>query len=113
MEYTKKHLVDLLTDIVETGSIHYWARYLRVTRNEELDVESAKILDLVELEEGTGEKKKYEITPDTIMKGIEKILSDGFQIRSDIKASIVSDDVDSEAGDCIIQAALFGELIYS
>ena len=59
------------------------------------------------------------VTPDVIQAGIDKVKSGAIELNKDIlKAILVADvindagDIDSDAADCIVQAALFDEIVY-
>ena len=69
-----------------------------------------------------GEETWYTVNVETVKKGIELIMNGAIQIDPTIKEAIsidvASEDplragkIDSTAIDCIIQAGLFGELVY-
>ncbi|MGA2977941.1 MAG: hypothetical protein ABSF77_21795 [Spirochaetia bacterium] len=99
------------------GGINYWASFERYhhSHGEAPDHEGffAKILD-------TEEVKRYEIHRATIQNGLKAILSGKVNLRSDIKSSIALASIETDAGyidadgaDCIVQAGLFGHVIYS
>lgn len=54
---------------------------------------------------------------DVIVAGVERILNGSVGIRADLVAQVMTlttgePDVDSDAADCIVQAGLFGEVVY-
>jgi hypothetical protein len=53
------------------------------------------------------------VTPATMQKGIDLLFSPGFSIADSILQDIRNEDIDALGGDCIIQAAILGELRYS
>lgn len=66
------------------------------------------------------EGKEHHINNDVIRKGIGLILIGDADVRRDIVDTLLeacqmmdAGDVDAEIADCIIQAALFGEIVYS
>jgi hypothetical protein len=106
IELSEQEKKEILTDAIEMGSIDYWISALdNIRRDSDLWIESCSVWE-------EGSQKQYNINLDTIQKGINVIFSDGFDISDRIKQMILEDNNDVESCDCIIQAALFGELIY-
>lgn len=117
-------LAGVITTAVE-GGINYWAatREYRWGSEKGLfkfgegEYASVEIQDLEsELE---WKEPWHKVTVDTIARGINKILSPDFQINDEIRQWIRDDNrdndgcmIDSTAADCIVQAALFGRLVY-
>ncbi|AAQ63333.1 hypothetical protein Nazgul32 [Burkholderia phage BcepNazgul] len=63
--------------------------------------------------------KNFVISPEAIVKGIQAIMHPAFSVRADIRgtlfSALVEDDasnIDIEIADIIVQAAMFGEIIY-
>ena len=104
--------IQFLTDVFTTaleGGIGYWSEcsYYR-WENEQRAV----------IEDIEDERKEYTITLDTIAKGIGVIVK-GDHVYQDLKnlirnGSLDNDasDIDAEGADCIVQAGLFGRVIY-
>lgn len=97
-----------ITGIVDTafgGGINYWA---------EIDGEEIREYD----DEGpVGEWIR--VTPSLVEEGIAAVKDPSFQIRDDILMTILLSDrsnyageIDIEAADVIIQAAIFGMIVY-
>ena len=108
---TQEEAISYLTDAIETKSIQYWAcdyGPIKIWRDKELNIVRAEL----EAQNKDGEKQTYKLDDKVIERGILKLFETGFEVRKDILDSIVKDDIDSDGYDCIIQAALFGELIY-
>jgi len=94
------------------GGIGYWA--MSLTYNSSKYNYSSDIVD-AETEEEFEEGKT--INRDTIIKGLNKIVSNEIRLNSqlmkDIAAANVTNDageIDAESADCIVQAGLFGEV---
>lgn len=114
----EQFLADVLVSIVEDGGYNGWRRVRRDTYQYEPPAEArASILCL-----GDGRPEEYsehEVTIDTVAAGIAKLQGGEIQINSELLGWILAGsakndagDIDAEAADCILQAALFGELIY-
>lgn len=108
---TDEEKISILTDAIETNAIQYWAcdyDKIIIQRDAESNITRAEFF--ADNQEGT--KMKWTITPNTIQKGINRLFTEKFQIRRDIRDAVIRFDNDAETCDCIIQAALFGELVY-
>jgi hypothetical protein len=114
----EQFLADVLVCIVEDGGYNSWRRIKAGSYQYDPPAEAhASILCL-----GDGAPEEYsehEVTLDTIAAGIAKLQGGEIQINSELlgwilAASAKNDagDIDAEAADCILQAALFGELVY-
>lgn len=107
-------LADIITTAVE-GGIGHWSECVAYKWTEGPEHTYA---DIIETGDGDG-TDPHHIDLETIQRGMEKILSGVVGIRSDLAAQVLSgvreDDaihVDSDAADCIVQAGLFGEVVY-
>ncbi|MGO4302193.1 hypothetical protein [Cupriavidus sp. RAF12] len=108
-------LKEVLTTAVE-GGISYWAQ---ATGPAERDSDHNVIQIELEPSEGPDEFEKKLVTAHTVAAGIEKVMSAGFsvnpQIPSDILQALGANDtgyIDAMDADVIIQAGLFGEIVY-
>lgn len=111
LNLTTQDRLDILTDAIETGAIAYWANDygpITIERNQDLDITQAKF----SANNAAGEKTDYIVNAETIQAGINRILEPGFEINPEIIDQIVAGDNDDQSCDCIIQAALFGQLVY-
>ena len=112
-----------LADIVVTaaeGGVNNWA----LMRNYKWEQDADGNLTMASVEILTRPKNPglsvwQKVSEETIEFGIERIKQPGFQVNRDILANILvadrendASEIDAEAADCIIQAALFGELVY-
>lgn len=115
VELSDKECHDIMTTAYEDGrSIGYWiAGARKLKRTKDLDVIS---FDIQTEEDAPKGQQWYTINAETIRKGVNLLLSSEFQVSSDIRKQLIGDpddmDVDIEGADCIIQAALFGEIVY-
>lgn len=110
--YDEKERGYILDNSIDQNCIEYWCKISHV-KYDETESKSVIQYDLEEVDETTNEiLSKHHITRETVQKGIDLILSDGFEIAERIIAQILNDDNDIESTDCIIQAAIFGELKY-
>ena len=104
---------EFLTDIVDTAlayGINYWAEI-------SAEIGSTKIR---EYDEDGPVGEWIEVTPALIEKGITRVKEPSFQVRDDILTAILLGDrnndageIDIEAADVIVQAAVFSEIRYS
>jgi hypothetical protein len=109
-------LIELVNQAYETGAIHYWAEeFFDGTRAERGVFEHPYCYKFeVQAEEGD----RHEIDVNTISTGIQLILNGAeemIQARGYVIKALAEDDlgyIDSDVLDQIIQAGLFGELIY-
>lgn len=112
VELTLQERIDILTDAVETGAIRYWAATegrISITR----DPETSEVTRLeFKAYNDDSTLVTFTLTPASIQAGVNKVLENTFQVRDDIRDSIVTADIDSEATDVIVQAFCFGEIIY-
>jgi hypothetical protein len=122
-------LCDVLTSALETPAIAYWARLCdldgyEVKRNPNTHngkVPGSVCLLIIEPHEGDTwpGKRRVHLTPKDVQRGIELIRRKSFEIgietRGQILAAFAVRDaghLDGPAVDCIVQAAVFGELVY-
>lgn len=116
-------LIEIVNFAYEENVINYWEieylspkkALLTIGSLEHNYTYSFQIKDFSELEEG----KIFEINVDTIKRGIESILNGdtkvGNVIIEDIRDNLANGEisgVDSDSVDCIIQAGLFGDIVY-
>lgn len=123
IELSDRFIYDVLTTVVESGAIDYWASFSEVNREVDTqDVISAVIQDIdAEYHNDRGEPEfaNEELGYDQIVNGIQKLL-DGTvpvakYIRNYVDNGVRSDDageIDADAADAIVQAGVLGELIY-
>lgn len=110
-------LADVIIAAVEGGT-GYWAA---VSAYRWTDGPASTRATLVLLDDVTGEpgSETYEVTPNTIATGIGKLRTGLVTVNRDLlglilAASAANDagDIDADAADVIVQAALFGEIVY-
>jgi tryptophan synthase beta subunit len=106
IEVSDQYCKDVLVTCVEGGS-NYWAEFRNIKRDSELDV-----LEL-ECRDKEDEDALWKmVTISDIRRGVEVATKAEFQVAARIKSSILEDDNDAESSDVILQAAVFGEVIY-
>lgn len=115
IELEDQDIAYILTDALETNAIGYWAQYHNWERmkseNEDLN-NCVKEITIKELnDEETDFVVAHKINRNTIIRGVNLIISEKVSCPS-IKEMILKDDIDADGVDCIIQAALFGEIKY-
>jgi hypothetical protein len=116
-------LIEIVNYAYEGAVTDYWEVEVLSTKKATLTIGGTEhqytyaftILDQSETEEG----REIEINVDTVRRGIEKILNGEIQIndsiRQDIHDNVMSmslPEIDHHAVDCVIQAGMFGELVY-
>lgn len=99
------------------GGINYWARIERYhhSTNGKDDLEGfhAKIFD-------TEEEKRHDIHRATIEHGLKAFQKPGVHINAELRGQILAADVtngenvtlDAEGADAVVQAGLFGQVVY-
>jgi len=111
VELSDEEINNIIVGFAEDGSNRYWnclEQYHPADNR-------IKILDVIKLEDKNNSiaNSTYIIEETVIKRGINKILNDPkLEIRSDIKNNIMTDNMDAECYDCIIQVGLFGEIKY-
>jgi len=105
---TTKNITEYHLDIIDTafaGGINYWA-----------DIRGNKIK---EYDDDGPIGEWITVTPELVEKGIKRVKEQSFQVRKDILMAILIADhntdageIDIESADVIIQAAVFGEIVY-
>ena len=114
METRNDFLKDIFITAIE-GGINYWC----IVKNYRWNCEdfSCKV---IEYDEDTdSHKNRYNLNAAVIEQGILKVKERSFQVNSDILAYILladhnndAGDIDSICADVIVQAGLFGEIVY-
>lgn len=111
----KQFALDVMVTAVE-GGIGYWsactAYHWEKDDKEDLDGFYADIED-----DGEDEEFKFRIDAESVWKGIETLYKqEGYEgVKKTLSHAIVDHDagmIDAEIADCIIQAAVFGEVVY-
>ena len=111
-EHRNQQLVNSLVGAVEGGT-GYWAYASDYDwgsengQDEPGDTMYASVT-LTDMESGV----EYKVTVDTIAKGWNRIINGDVQVADRIVESLKWDDSDAESDDCVVQAGLFGEIIY-
>jgi len=118
---TGEFLDDIIITAVEDGGISYWADVCGGVKRDETHEsfrEGEVTAEIWDLQADTGIPKLYNLDRITIIKGIRALLAADkihFSIKDYVgRAVSTSDscDIDIECADCIIQFALFGEIVY-
>ena len=119
-EEREEFLADIITTAIEGGT-GYWALVHEYKWSERPPSEVYAVIS--EDEEQIGSEAEapgyHRIDIDVIAKGIGRIREDAFPINSHLKAEILladreneGGDIDADSADAIVQAAIFGELVY-
>lgn len=97
------------------GGINYWAEIKDYQWREDDNGRMTTASASVRAERG----EWRELTPETIEAGIAKLKTGEVEINKTVLSWIVTGDalndatdIDATAADCIVQVALFGELVY-
>lgn len=127
----EEFLADIISTAIE-GGIGYWAEtrhyqwvnngvpqlvVIKAGYDPDLKFEDTRAV-IVDFE-GENPNTEREITIDVIARGIAKIKDPKFRINKTLRGTILAADVENDAGeidvegaDVIVQAALFGEIVY-
>lgn len=102
---------EFLDDVIQAalaGGIQYWASIMG---------RSGKVYAI---RDDDDEGKRMLLTHEAVARGITKALSKDFRLNDSIRTAIYrgasqsdAGDIDAEAADVIVQAAMFGEIVYS
>lgn len=119
----QQFLFDIFVTALE-GSIGYWAESLNYhwRKDDGSDDLEGFYSDVIDAEEGESEDacfQKSRIDISVIRKGLTNIGKEDFKINSELKRTILHASIDNDGGqidaegaDCIVQAGLFGELVF-
>jgi hypothetical protein len=95
---------DLLTEALDGGSIDYWSETTSSLRDSH-----NKVFEWVIVDE---DENKHTLSSSSIERGIKRMFKSDFKIDNDILRRVIAKEFDDECYDAIIQAALFGQLLY-
>lgn len=99
-----EEMYDILTDALESGSIDYWSETISYLRDGNNKVFEWAIKD--------EDENKHYLSSSSVERGIKRMFRSDFKIDENILKNIIEKEFDDECYDSIIQAALFGELLY-
>lgn len=113
-----------LSDVLATafdssgGACWYWAKPRKGRDSWTVDSDdtwrSVQIIER-EAQQVAGKRKWANVTHELMGRGIARALDPSFKVNSQIRACIASLDageIDAAAADVIVQAAIFGEIVY-
>lgn len=121
VEVEEQFLYDILTTFVESGW-STWALFHEVNR--EVDTKDVLSFTIEEEDDDSDPVKLYEVGIDELMVGLGRLFSDesdvdhvpcGSSHLEEIQRGVRegdAGDVDAIGADIIVQAAIFGELVY-
>lgn len=124
VEVSDQFAMDVLVTAVEGGS-NDWADFgesdvigkeykfrsgRRIFRLSCLDIYAVKLREYES--EGVFPNRWVTISYKDIQAAVQRVLSPEFKVADQIRAAILNDDVDAEAADVILQAAVFKEIVY-
>jgi hypothetical protein len=111
---------EFLADIIITateGGTNYWARSRAYHYDGDPKFTHVEFCDM-ELE-GTAEEKWNLVNVDVVARGLQKVLDPEFKLSSLIRDHIRlannendAGEIDAGAADIIVQAGMFGEIVY-
>ncbi len=118
IEVSEQFAADVLTVAVD-GGIAYWARLGHVVRDGKGFVGLGTAIIEQEASGEDDSAKSAVMSSEAIIEGIKTVLKPTFQVRDDIRSAIFrgvlsgdAGEIDAEAADVIIQAAMFGDIVY-
>jgi len=111
----KQFLSDITITAIE-GGIGYWSWVKVYNYSDELDVRAI----VQENDPDKNDAPWFDINNDVIARGIGRVLTPSFKVSTQIRQWIRDDNktngdngmIDSDCADVIVQAALFGEIVY-
>lgn len=113
IEVSDQYCKDILVTCVEGGS-NYWASFRNIIRDGELDILECEVADIEEGPDDPEEEFEYKkITIEDIRRGVQIVCDPKFKIGQEWRDMILNDDNDAGSSDIVLQAAIFGEVVYS
>lgn len=120
VELTDEFLHDVMTNTVESGATAYWAMIDHVIRDADLNVTEFQIVsNEIDLHVNSVEDMLFVIDKAAIVKGINAVLDPKFQVAAYIQQYVIdavkngdAGFIDAEAGDVIVQATMFDEIVF-
>lgn len=122
MKIPTKALIDWVNQAYETPAITYWVNGVKDLKKAELEIGGLTHNYTYEVKVKDSEGQWHHITVQTILDGIERLLSGKVTVSTRQKFYILqgvneactdgTGAIDSDALDCIVQAGLFNEVIY-
>lgn len=123
IELDRQFVYDALTTSIECGynAVHYWGVVHKVERDSDLNVLRYGLSLIEPIGDHNDEKIGSGVVVDsnTVQLGIQRLLDGSVPIDSIIRGYVFSavierdaGHIDADAADCIIQAGVFGELIF-
>lgn len=117
-EAREKFLADVLVGIVEDGGYNSWRQIMGGTYRYEPPGEA--FATIVVIGDGRPEEHAmHDVSPDVIARGLGRLQSGEVECNSELLGWILrandkndATNIDAEAADVVLQAAIFGELIY-
>ena len=112
-QLTQEDIDDIVCTALE-GGINYWCRKAEVVDDDYYgeyaseQVSRGGSLRLYDREE----KKTYILTLEKLLNGIKLYLEDYYDSYCIVDGKIETSMVDAPASDCMVQYAVFGELVY-
>ena len=112
-EINEEFITDILT-IAAEGGINYWVAEAKC-------VIRSKTFECLAFEVKPQDSEIwYKVDPNSIFQGLQSIIAAKFVVNPDVKScireAIATNDasgLDADDVDCIVQAGLFGEIVYS
>lgn len=123
IKVTEDNIEDIMCTALE-GGINYWAYYNRNDREYLSYIESgdepfSELCTKILLDGGwvwlidSYKDTYYSLTIDKLMTGIQRWIDCGYDMYGAVDGDELDcGSIDSECADCIIQLALFGEIVY-
>ena len=115
----RSFLADVIVTAVE-GGIDYWAYTRNYTFEYADNLKKDRDLAFASAEVRANDKPEWhELSPDVVEAGITELLAGTIKLHRSLRAILWTanmendgGEIDSELADCIVQAALLGEIIY-
>ena len=109
IEISDQECIDIMTNAIDTGALNYWAEITHCTRNRK------GYITLFSIDDDEG--KHHLVSPEVIRRGATRILTDMIVIfneerRLEILQNLLSDAIDADGDDAIIQAGIYNDIIY-
>lgn len=110
IDVSEQLLKDLLVTAVEGGS-GYWADFLNVKRDTELNIIKCLV---VEQERSTEDEppRRVDVTPELLALGLERLAQANFPSALTHLKNAIDETGDAETADVVLQMTVFGSVVY-
>lgn len=109
VKLTGDEMIEILNDAIESGACGYWMEsVVGIARSKD----GLIVIALFQALDKEKVKQEFKVLPAHIQMGVDRLLDPKFKVSQHIRQSIITDNMDAETYDCILQAICFNEILY-